>query len=284
MTAAPDDSILFVTARGMFASEARRLREEAGLSLTRVGEVARCDKGYVSRIERGEKFPKESVAAALDEALGARGLLERLWLLAVSGSIDDYARRFMELEQRASKMHKYMAQTIPGILQTESYARALIGASRPRLSAEQVEELVVARVARQRILRREEPPLLWAVLDEAVIRCPMGGASVMVRQLERVAQAAGQPDVTIQVLPFSAGARGLEGGSLTILSFPRGSDVVYREGIDSGSLVESAEAVSDYSFRYDLLRVKALTPEASIDLIQTAIEEYRSCARTPEPT
>ncbi|MEV3855338.1 helix-turn-helix transcriptional regulator [Streptomyces sp. NPDC050095] len=284
MTVVPDDSILYVTARGMFATEARRLRAEAGLSLTRVAESARCDKGYLSRIERGEKFPKEAVALALDEALGARGLLSKLWYLAVSGSVVDYARRFTELEARATKMHKFLPATIPGLLQTEAYARQLIRSGHPRVPERRIEEMVVARMARQQILRREQPPLLWVVLDEAVIRRPVGGSVVMAQQLELVVEAAGQLDVIIQVLPFSAGSHGLTGEALTLLSFAHGQDVAYSEGGFSGTLLESNSAVADYSFRYDLMRVKALTPEASIQLIRQAVEEYRQCAASPGTT
>ncbi|MFI7338169.1 helix-turn-helix domain-containing protein [Streptomyces sp. NPDC050085] len=284
MTVVPDDSILYVTARGMFAAEARRLRAEAGLSLTRVAESARCDKGYLSRIERGEKFPKEAVVLALDEALGARGLLSKLWYLAVSGSIVDYARRFMELEARATKMHKFMPATVPGLLQSEAYARELLRSGHPRAPQRIVDELVVARMARQQVLSREDPPLLWAVLDEAVIRRAVGGPGVMAEQLEKVVAAAGQPDVVVQVLPFAAGASGLSGESLTLLSFAHGQDVAYLEGNRIGNLVELTQAVADYSFRYDLVRAKALTPEASIDLIRQAAEDYRACAPTPDST
>ncbi|MGW1886442.1 helix-turn-helix domain-containing protein [Streptomyces sp. NPDC001970] len=284
MTTQPDDAILYTTARGMFGTELRRLREQAGLSLSQLGEIANCDKTYLSRIERAEKFPKEAVAEALDDAVGAGGLLNRLWYLATSGSVIDYVRRFMQLEVRATKMHQFLCDTVPGLLQTEDYARRLIGEGMPSLSEERIEGLVVARLARQQRLRQEKPPLYWAVLDESAIRRPVGNPSVMADQLARVVQAAGQPRVVIQVLPFSAGAHASPGGSLTLLSFAHDPDVAYLEGSHIGKLVESREDVAEHSLRLDLIRAKALSPEASVAFLQQATEEYRQCASSTDTT
>ncbi|GAB2922900.1 helix-turn-helix domain-containing protein [Streptomyces mayteni] len=268
------DVIPPLTPRGLLGYEARRLREEQKLSLNDVAKIAACDKTYLSRVERAEKFPSEIFIVALDKALGAGGLLKRLWEAAYHNVFPDYVRRFMELEAKASKMHKYMVQTVPGLWQTEHYARALISAFNPTAPAERIEELVVARLARQRILTAQKPPLYWVVLDEAVLRRAVGGAHIMADQLSHVVAMAKRPNCVVQVLPFSAGEHALQDGSLTMLSFTNDQDMAYMEGVKSGHLVEARDEVEGLGFRYDLVRAKALSPETSVDVIQQAVEEF----------
>ncbi|TDC78653.1 helix-turn-helix domain-containing protein [Streptomyces hainanensis] len=268
------DVIPPLTPRSLLGYEARRLREELKLSLNDVAKIAACDKTYLSRVERAEKFPSEIFIVALDKALGAGGLLKRLWEAAYHNVFPDYVRRFMELEPKATKMQKYMVQTVPGLWQTEEYARELIR-TKPRLTDDRVEEMVVARLARQRILNGSKAPLFWAVLDEAVLRRAIGGPRIMAAQLAHVVRMAKQPNAIVQVLPFSVGAHASTGGSLTMLSFADDSDMAYTEGVDSGHLTEAREAVAEFGLRYDLVRAKALSPEASIDMIQQAAEEYQ---------
>ncbi|MFD5315721.1 helix-turn-helix transcriptional regulator [Streptomyces sp. NPDC127098] len=272
------DVIPPLTPRGLLGYEARRLREDAKLSLADVARIAACDKTYLSRVERAEKFPSEIFIAAVDTALGAGGLLNRLWEAAYNSTFPDYVRRFMELEAKAVKMHKYMAHAVPGLWQTEHYARAVIRSANPNATAEFVEEMVVARLARQRILNRPKPPLLWVVLDEAVLRRPIGGAQVMAAQLSAVVKMAGQPNTVVQVLPFGAGEHPTLGGSLTMLSFTDDHDVAYVEGVQTGQLMEARDTVAEYGLGYDLVRAKALSPDASIDMVRQVAEEYRQCA------
>lgn len=271
------DVIPPLTPRGLLGYEARRLREDAKLSLADVARIAACDKTYLSRVERAEKFPSEIFIAAVDTALGAGGLLNRLWEAAYHSVFPDYVRRFMELEPKATKMQKYMVQTVPGLWQTEEYARELVRAT-PRLTDERVEEMVMARLARQRILNGPKAPLFWVVLDEAVLRRVIGGPRVMAEQLSHVVRMARQPNAFVQVLPFSAGAHPATGGSLTMLSFANDSDMAYTEGVESGHLTEGRDAVAEFMLRYDLVRSKALAPEASIEMIQQTAEEYQRCA------
>lgn len=275
------DVIPPLTPRGLLGYETRRLREDAKLSLADVARIAACDKTYLSRVERAEKFPSEIFIAAVDTALGAGGLLNRLWEAAYNSVFPDYVRRFMELEAKATKMHKYMVHTVPGLWQTEDYARALITAFNPTSAPERIEELVVARLARQRILNSLKPPLFWVVLDEAVLRRAVGGPQVMAAQLSHVLGMAQRPNSVVQVMPFAAGEHACQDGSLTMLSFADDHDVAYMEGVKSGHLVEARDRVNGLGLRYDLVRAKALPPEASLDMIKQAVEEHQHADERP---
>jgi hypothetical protein len=184
----------------------------------------------------------------------------------------------MEYEAKSNAMHKYMAHSIPGLLQTDAYAREVLRLGQPWCTEDEIEEKVAARIRRQALLLRADPPLLWVVLDEAVIRRPVGGAAVMRDQLTAVLDASRSPLVEVQVLPFSVGGHSAMGGSLTLLSFENASDVAYLEAGHSGELVEDRAMVARHSYRYDLVHARALSPEASAALIQQAMEDFGRCA------
>ncbi|WP_246530757.1 DUF5753 domain-containing protein [Streptomyces bathyalis] len=171
-----------------------------------------------------------------------------------------------------------MAHSVPGLLQTEAYAREVLRLGQPWCTQGEIEEKVEARMGRQKLLRRPAPPLLWVVLDEAVIRRPVGGAACMREQLGRVLEAAVQPRIEVQVLEFAAGGHSAMGGSLTLLSFENASDVAYLEAGHSGELVEDRAMVALHNYRYDLVQARALPPEASTVLICKAMEEFGRCA------
>ncbi|TDC09302.1 XRE family transcriptional regulator [Streptomyces sp. 8K308] len=264
-----------LTPKALLGYETRRLRESANLSLAQVARKACCDKTYLSRVERAEKFPSEAFMATIDTALNANGLLNRLWLVARNSTFADYVQRYLELEVKASAMYKYMSQTMPGILQIGDYTRAITRAGLPRADEERVEEFVVARLSRQRLIEQKAAPLLWTVLDEAVLRRPIGGRRVMAAQLEHAIEAAQRPNVVFQVLPFEAGEHGSLGGSLTLLTVSDNPSVAYRENSHTGELDESRAAVDECSLRYDLIRAQALSPKASLAFMEKVWEEYR---------
>ncbi|WP_311044676.1 DUF5753 domain-containing protein [Streptomyces sp. ID38640] len=170
-------------------------------------------------------------------------------------------------------------QAVPGLLQTDAYARALLRTSRPRDTDAQIERLVSARMERQSILAGSSPPLLWCILDEAVVRRPVGGPMVMRDQLEHLLTQVQSSHVVMQVLPFGAGEHPVMGGSLTLLSFERGPDVAYTESSHSGELIEAPEDVAEYTLAYDLLQAKALPPDESVTLVRSALED-RNARRT----
>jgi hypothetical protein len=178
---------------------------------------------------------------------------------------------FTEMEARATSMLTFDPQVVPGLLRTEDYARALLRAARPRDTDEQVEQHVTATLHRQAILERERPPLLWAVLDEALLHRPVGGWEVMRRQLLRLLEAGRSGHVVVQVLPFEVGAHAEMAGARTILRLPGQGDVVYAEGAGGGRFVDELDEVAECALRFDLLRAEALSPAKSAAVIRETI-------------
>jgi transcriptional regulator with XRE-family HTH domain len=183
---------------------------------------------------------------------------------------DVFTGSYVALEDEASVMRLYHPELIPGLLQTEHYARAVIRAVRPGYDEESVERRVTARLARQKaLLDREAPPELLCVLNEAVVRRQPTDAHVRTGQLRALADAADRPRLTIQVLPFSAGAHaGLEGGFVLIeFPSPQDPDVVYVEGIMGDIYLESVEEVKRYQSAFERIQMIALSPEETFKLI-----------------
>ncbi|MEU8524544.1 helix-turn-helix transcriptional regulator [Streptomyces sp. NPDC048629] len=258
----------------LYGAKLRKLRCRSGLTQRQLGEKIPVAHSRIAQFELGKEIPPEDVNVKLDVILGADGDLIDLWAHLRRTPYPDWARKYMALEPKAVRMLKYMAQAVPGLWQTEEYARALLRTSRPRDTREEIEKLVAARLERQDILRRDSPPLFWCILDEAVLRRPVGTPAVMREQLAGLLDLAQAPHAVLQVLPFSAGEHPVMGGSLTLLSFERGPDVAYTESSHSGELVESQEAVAEYALAYDLLQAKALAPEPSLAVVRSVVEEY----------
>jgi transcriptional regulator with XRE-family HTH domain len=260
----PSSSVL-----AYFGCELRRYRSAAGLSQERLGEIVNYTGALVGIIETAKRTPTRDFAERCDAALNTEGALIRLWPLVNRGVFPSWFRGFVELEATATSILSLSMQLVPGLLQTEGYARAVMLAGRHS----NIDELVDARLDRQRILSRPHPPLLWVVLDEAVLRRRVGSPTVMREQLKRLLEVASSARIVVQVLPFNAGAHAGMDGPLTILSFDEGSDAVYVEGIGSGQLMTRSEDVDRCRLVYDLVRATALSPEASAGMIAAVMEE-----------
>lgn len=267
----------------LYGTKLRRLRTRAGWTQRELGDKVPIAHNRIAQFELGKETPPADIDKKLDELLGADGDLTDLWGHVRRTPFPDWVRTFMTYEAKAARMHKYMAHAVPGLLQTEAYARALLRISRPRDTDAQIEALVSARVERQAILGGGAPPLLWCILDEAVIRRPVGGLVVMRDQLDHLLCMAQTPHVVLQMLPFGKGEHPVMGGSLTLLGFERGQDVAYTESSHSGQLVEAPEEVAEYALAYDLLQAKALPPDESLAMIRSVVEEYSRCV-PDEPT
>ncbi|MGW0560158.1 helix-turn-helix domain-containing protein [Streptomyces sp. NPDC003016] len=267
----------------LYGAKLRKFRLRAGWTQRELGDQVPIAHNRIAQFELGKETPPEDIDRKLDELLGADGDLTDLWGHVKRTPFPDWVRTFMAYEARAARMFKYMAHAVPGLLQTEAYARALLRISRPRDTDAQVEVLVAARLERQAILAGGSPPLLWCILDEAVICRPVGGPAVMRDQLDHLLRMARTPHVVVQVLPFDKGEHPVMGGSLTLLGFDRRPDVAYMESSHSGQLVEASEGVAEYALAYDLLQAKALPPDESLAVIRSVREGYSGCA-PHEPT
>lgn len=269
----------------LFGARVRRLRTAAGLTQAELGDRTHVVSTRITQIERasGAK-PTLDLARALDAALNADNLLVELWPYVYREAFPDWSRRFMGLSERAVAVREYAAHLVPGLLQTEDYARAVLSVGRTLDGKEQLEERVSLRMGRQERLVGPDRPELWVILDEAVLRRPVGGETVMREQLARLLSAAAEPHITVQVLPFDQGEHDVMGGSLTVLTMPDGSDTAYTEGAHYGQLVEDPDEVRDFALTYDRLRAVALPPLMSLGMIRSVMEDNHRGAKVPSRT
>ncbi|WP_345044624.1 helix-turn-helix transcriptional regulator [Streptomyces sannanensis] len=266
----------------LFGARVRRLRTAAGLTQAELGRMTHVVSTRITQIERASGArPTLELARTLDAVLGADNLLVELWPYVYREAFPDWSRAFMAYSERAVSIGEYAAHVVPGLLQTEAYARAVLSVGLTLSSDTQLEERVTARMGRQGRLGSTDRPALWVVLDEAVLRRPVGGRAVMREQLERLLEAAAEPHITVQVLPFDQGEHDVMGGSLTILTLPDGSEVVYTEGAHHGQLIEDPAEVRRFSVTYDRLRAAALPPLMSLDMIRSVMEDNPRGAKVP---
>jgi len=269
--------------RRRLGTELRRLREANSIKLEEVAEQLGVAPSTLSRIETG-KAPTRSVY--LSEMLklygvedpGQRQVLidmareghRKGWWAAYEDLLPTGFGIYVGLEAEASSLRAFESLVLHGLLQTERYARAVLAKARRKLSAEEIDRLVTVRMHRQEALRREVDPLqLWLIIDESVLWRSMGPPEVMREQLDHLADASTWPNVTLQVLPFTAGPHPSLNGPFTIIEFPERSDpdVVYSESVAGNAYLERDREVRACSETFDLLRAVAMSPADSTDLI-----------------
>ncbi|WP_257234403.1 helix-turn-helix transcriptional regulator [Streptomyces sp. JV178] len=270
------------SARQVLAKELARLREATGKSLSDLAGETTYDRTYLHKLETGVKLGSPEVMAALDKVYGTGEHLVDLWELARLSAFRDKFKDFMDLEKQATMRYEYVEATIPGLIQTKEYAREQLRTARPK-DEDELDEQITARMARQRVLHGEDAVQYRAILDEAALRRPLSDPAAWRRQLGHVLEIAVLPNVTLQVLPFSAGLQHLLGGSVTILWLPDGRSAVYTEGAYSGELVFDPADAEKLRLSYDLMRDSALKPQDSVDLIRNIMEANTTCA-FPDPT
>ncbi|WP_097218378.1 MULTISPECIES: helix-turn-helix domain-containing protein [unclassified Streptomyces] len=266
----------------LFGARVRRLRTAAGLTQAELGDLTHVVSTRITQIERasGAK-PTLELTRALDAALGAEELLVELWPYVYREAFPDWSRKFMEYAERAVAVCEYAAHVVPGLLQTEDYARAVLRVGRTLDNEEQLDERVTFRMGRQKRLAAPDRPELWVVLDEAVLRRPVGGNAVMREQFGRLLAAATEAHITLQVLPFDQGEHEVMGGSLTLLTMPDDSEIAYTEGAHYGQLIEDPDEVRRFALTYDRLRAAALPPLMSLDMIRSVMEDNHRGAKVP---
>lgn len=205
--------------------------------------------------------------ALLELAKQAR---EPAWWHRYSGTIPEWFQVFVVLEASASEVRGYESELVPGIMQTEAYARAILSTAPILDSDEEIDKKIAVRVARQARLTSDNPLNIWMVVNEAVIRRAVGGPKVMRDQLDRLMALAELRNVTLQVLPFDSGEHAAMLGSFKLLRFPDGGnpDKVYVELPTGGVYTQKGDEVERYSLTFDHLRARALGPEQTIKLIR----------------
>ncbi|WP_327403034.1 helix-turn-helix domain-containing protein [Streptomyces sp. NBC_01288] len=261
--------------RAVLGRTLRYLREKAGKSLGQLAEDTGYDKSYLSRLESGERLSKVTVMEDLDVYYEAGELLVSHWKAARLDAFKDQYKRFMELEATARVMRVF-TPAVPGLLQTEDFAREVLSGGQTTADAEEmVEEQVAARLGRQYVLRQKPAPDVRIIMDEVAFRRPAASAQTWHDQLLHLETVATLPNATLQVLPFSAGVHHYMTGSLTLLWQKNGSAVAYKEGDGCSQLVEDPDDVLRLRLSYDRLRDLALSPRDSLVFIRAVLKEHR---------
>jgi transcriptional regulator with XRE-family HTH domain len=258
--------------------ELRRQREAHGLKQGQLGDIIFCTGSLIGQIETTKKIPTRDFSERVDAALGTDGLFSRLIGLVLRSQLPTWFQPYAEMEAKAAYISTYQAQLVYGLLQTEEYARAVLATGMP----DDLDSLVGARMERQRILEREQPPLAWTVLDEAVLHRPIGSREVMRRQLAHLLEFAGHRWMRIQVLPFTAGEHASLAGSFNFLRFEDDPDLVYTEDVIAGHMTANPETIREAARRYAHLQAAALSVEASAALIARVMEERYGELPQPE--
>jgi transcriptional regulator with XRE-family HTH domain len=261
-------------ALALFADELKAAREQHGWSQADLADQVPYSLSTISMVEALHRVPTRDLALHLDKAFGAPGTFARLEARLRDLPFPASFRPFAAYEAEATALYVFEHSLVPGLLQTPQYARAVL-ATRPNTAEDEIDNLVAARLARQVILTRDEPPapLLWALIDESVLHRPVAPAEVMRDQLMFLVQVSRRPNVTVQVLPYSAGGHTGLLGAFTIADLGSRPGTVNVEDITYGRVSEDAATVSRVTLHYKCLQSEALPKGASRELIARVAEE-----------
>jgi transcriptional regulator with XRE-family HTH domain len=270
----------------LLGTQLRRLRESRDISREDAGYAIRASGSKISRLERGRVGFKDRDVADLLSLYGVNDEQERKTLLSLarqanepgwwhkySNVLPNWFEVYLGLEEAASRIRAYEVQFVPGLLQTEDYARAVTLLGHPTAPGEEIERRVALRMDRQQILARDDAPHLWAVLDEAVLQRPLGGTATMRAQLEHLLEITALPNVILHVMPFRMGGHAAAGGPFSILRFaePELPDVVYLEQLTSALYLDKREDVDPYLAVMERICMEAEPATATPDILERAL-------------
>jgi transcriptional regulator with XRE-family HTH domain len=274
--------------RRLLGAQLRRLRERQGISREEAGYAIRASGSKMSRLELGRVGFKGRDVADLLSLYGVTDERERDSLLRLAQDantpgwwhrygdvLPGWFETYVGLEEAATLVRTYEVQFIPGLLQTEDYARAVISMGNSAASSAEIEQRVSLRITRQKLLTRGDGPRLWAVVDEAALRRPIGGAKVMRGQIERLLEVTRLHGIILQVLPFRVGGHTAEAGAFTILRFPESDlpDVVYIEQLTSALYLDRREDVDGYMEAMERLCVLSARPSDTAEILSRILQE-----------
>ena len=267
----------------LLGTQLRRFREAAGITPERAGYAIRASRSKISRLENGRvRLKRRDVTDLLtlygvsDETTRSRFLTlagqsnSPDWWTKYSDILPDWFETYLGLEAAASTIRTFEVQFVPGLFQTEGYARAVTRLGRKSAPPEEVERRVALRLKRQDLLSRPNPPTIWSVMDEAVLRRPVDGCAVMRAQFQHLIEMAELPHVSLQVVPFASGGHAAESGSFTVLRFEERDlpDVVYLEQLTGAVYLDQRADVERYLEVVNELSTEALTPDETTHFIE----------------
>jgi hypothetical protein len=270
----------------MLGGQLRRMREQAGISRADAGWQIRASESKVSRMELGRVGFKERDVSDLLELYGMQNEDERFRLMELARAANNpgwwsrygdvmpsWFTNYVGLEVAATLIRTYEVMFVPGLMQTEEYARAVVQMGRAYLPDEEIEQRVALRVTRQQILNRVNPARLWVVIDESVLRRPVGGEEIMRAQIEHLMKWAQQPNITLQIMPFSSVGYPGAGGAFSILRFPEGDlpDIVYIEHAASALYLDKLDEVDEYVAIMEALTIAAAPVSQTETLLKEAL-------------
>ncbi|MEV5170256.1 helix-turn-helix transcriptional regulator [Streptomyces flaveolus] len=253
-----------------FGAVVQALREHAGLSRVDLSARVQYSKHTVESVELGRRMPDEAFVERAEQALGNTGALRKAarHLTRGEAGLAAWFRRWARLEREAVSLCTYECRLVPGLLQSEAYARALFENRIPLLTDEQLEAQVEARMERQRMLHERPTVPFHFIVEEAVLRRRLGGAEVWREQLHHVLEHTAPRHVTLQIMPLDAEYHSCMDGPLRLLETPEGRRLAYSEGQESGRLISESKQVRVLQQRYDTLRSQALHPKDSRALLE----------------
>jgi hypothetical protein len=271
-----------IVRRMLVGAQLRRLRTEQGISREQAGEAIRASEWKIHRLENGQVGFKDRDIVDLLRFYGvddpgqvadflvlAREANAPGWWHHYGDVLPQWFRAYVDLESAAALIRTYEGQFVPGLLQTEDYMRAVVSGGHLEDPPEEAEHRVQLRLGRQALLERADAPRLWAVVDEAALRRPVGGRQVMRAQLERLIEATKLPNVTLQVLPFGAGAHPAMVGAFSVLRFGDQElpDVVYVEHLTSALYLSKQEDVDQYLHVMESICVRSAAPDETVEIV-----------------
>ncbi|MGW3890122.1 helix-turn-helix domain-containing protein [Micromonospora chokoriensis] len=274
--------------RMLLGAQLRRLRETSGVTREGAGWEIRSSESKISRMELGRVGFKERDVSDLLTLYGVTEEHEREALLKLARDANSpgwwhrygdvlptWFQSYLGLEAAAALIRSYEVQFVPGLLQTGDYARAVVLLGHGAADSAEIDRRVALRMQRQQLLHRENPPQLWAVVDEAALRRPIGGPAVMRGQLTALIEATKSPNIRLQVIPFAAGGHAAAGGAFTILRFGDQElpDIVYIEQLTSALYLDKREDLDYYAVAMERLCVEAEPPERTPDILGRMLDD-----------
>ncbi|MWA11774.1 helix-turn-helix domain-containing protein [Streptomyces sp. BA2] len=261
---------------GMIVAVGRQIRlwrEEAGLRAAEFGRAIGYGEGLIYKVESGKRIPRPEFLIKADEVLGAGGKLAAMAEAVAEARYPKKVRDLARLEAQAVELEAYRNHNLDGLLQTEEYARSLFEMRQPSYSEEQVEQAVAARMARGSVFERAPAPALSFVQEEVTLRRPIGGRSVLRRQLERLLEVGELRNVAIQVMPTDRAEHAGMDGEIQVLRFKDGTAMGHSEGAFASRLVTDPKELRILEMRYGMIRAQALTPWESLAVIEQVLGE-----------
>lgn len=267
--------------RRKYGEELKRRREAAGLTQERLSELTIISRTHLAHMEAGRRRPDVADARRLDQVLNTGDDFFERFLPVLDGKVvAEHFEEALEFEGQAIVIREYAPKLVPVLLQTEAYARAVLGSGHPPKSDSARDKLLVTRLERARILENFDSPVVWTLLDEAVLRQHIGGPAVMCEQLRHIVSLGESRRIRVHVLPFTVGAHAVLEGFVSLMWFSDLPPIAYVEGLKSGRVWETPSVVRECQEVYDHALGDALSHSESLALIGSVAEEFEHAART----